>query len=181
MIFMHLALASILFAAAGASHAETILDNAIEFSIDAPSDAKIEKGSTGDGGYVSLNFRDNASQEVVIMQAMRITKSGKFREPSPEVFNKFVAGMSGQMKVAPAKPIQTLTYLGQTLYVATHLNVGASPGPRQGWTTIGFFEEKGSWHKVIFLQFISAANMALSDNALQKKLAGLKYVPALDH
>lgn len=181
MTFSKFVFAALIFTVAAVSHAETILDKAIEFSINVPQDAKVEKGSIRDGSYVAVNFRDNLNQEVVIVQAMRITNSGKFREPIPEVFTKFVAGMSNQMKVAPASPIRTLAYQEQTMYVATHLNVSANLAPRQGMTTVGFFAEKGTWHKAIFLQFMSAANTELTDEAILKRLASLKYEPALHH
>jgi len=157
--------------------AEPVLDRSIEFSVDAPKGVKINKGSSPDGSYVTLEFPDVVHRELVQIQAYRIARSGGFGEPIPSVFSKFVAGMSQQMGTAPVKPIRTLSYQGQTLYVVTHLGVNNGAGQRLGITTAAFFAEKGSWNKMILLNFTSPDNVALTDDQLMKRFASLKYHP----
>lgn len=159
--------------------AKPVLDRTIEFSVDAPNGVKINKGSSADGSYVTLEFLDAVHRDIVQVQAYRIARSGGFGEPIPSVFSKFVAGMSKTMGTAPAKPIRTLSYEGQTLYVVSHLGVNTSAGQGLGVTTVAFFAEKGSWNKMILLNFTSTDNVALTDAQLIKRFAILKYRPVV--
>jgi len=157
--------------------ADVVLDRSIEFSVDAPKGAKINSGSSTKGNFVTVDFTDTVRREALQIQAYRVEKSGGFGEPIPSVFSKFVAGMSKQMGTAPAKPIRTLSYQGQTLYVVSHLGVNNTAGLRVGMTTVAFFAERGSWNKMITLIFISLDNVALTDEQLLKRFAVLKYKP----
>lgn len=179
MTKLKIVVAALLFTLTPMASAEPMLDRIIEFSIDAPKDGKIDKGATPDGSYVTLEFHDNIYREVVQLQAYRIAGSRGFGEPIASVFSKIVAGMSERAGVAPTKPIRTLSYQGETLYLTTHLGVRSSDGSLQGITTVAYFAERGSWRKMILLIFRSPNNLALSDDQLMTRLIRLKYRPAL--
>ncbi len=163
------------------SYAAIVEDRTIEFTIEVPKNAKVDKGASGDASYVMINFGDNALKETVVVQAMRMTNKGKFAVPMPTVVDQFIGGMSEKMGSKPVTPIRTLTYKDKTLYVANHVNVNIGGGAPQGVTTVAYLAERGTWHKMILLQFMSAANRPLSDAELLKRFANLKYDPALGH
>jgi hypothetical protein len=176
---MKILLASILLGLTLNSFAAILEDNSIEFAIDVPTNAKVDKGASPDGSYVSISFGDYVLKETVVIQAMRITNKGKFAVPIPTVFSEFIGGMSEKMGSKPVNAIRTLPYKDKTLYVASHVNVSTGVGAPQGYTTVAYLAERGTWHKMILLQFISAANRPLSDVELLKRFASMKFDPAL--
>lgn len=176
---MKIALTAFLFALSANVGAVPFLDRSIEFSIDTPKDTKVEKNLTTQGSIVSMEFRDDKHQEAVTLQAMRITNGGTFNIPILSVFTQFIEGMSDRIGTNPIRPIRTLTYLGMTLYVATHLGVNTGSGSPQGITTVAYFAEKGTWRKMMLLEFMSDANAAPSDAELLDRFVSLKYEPSL--
>ncbi|NHZ66025.1 hypothetical protein [Massilia genomosp. 1] len=176
---MKTALTAILLVLSANVGAVPFLDRSIDFSIDTPKDTKVEKNTTSQGSIVSMKFRDDKNYEAVTLQAMRITNGGSFDMPILSVFTEFIGGMSDRIGTSPIKPIRTITYLGMTLYVATHLGVNTGSGSPQGITTVAYFAEKGTWRKMMLLQFMSDANAAPSDAELLNRFASLKYEPSL--
>ena len=87
--------------------------------------------------------------------------------------------MSEGVRHKPVAPFHAMAYQGRTMYVATHLNVTTKVASGVSMTTVMFLEEKGTWRKMLMLQFLSADKVAPSDAEILKRFDELKFQPAL--
>lgn len=151
--------------------AEKVSDPELEFSIEAPIGSQVNKQGDYRGKSLSLAF-ESANNERIVVQAFRANNGG-FRETKEEVFNKIIEGVSQSFGQKPSLPLRKLAYKDKQLFAATHIGV-------QGMVieTICYFEDRGSWRKLITLHISSYEDTPLSDTEIIDKLSLINFVPS---
>lgn len=155
--------------------ARSVEDSQIEFSVSVPDASKVEVASNEQGRSVTIVYQDTASSEVLTVQAVRANNGG-FNTSQASFFAGMLAGLSDRIGKKPSAVPRTLSYLDRKLYIAQHAGVGSNP--TQALTTVVFMQERGSWRKVITVQFLSNGVEVPSDKYILEKLRGIQFRPA---
>jgi hypothetical protein len=168
-------LALILCIACGLGFAKTIDDRPLEFSAVVPDQARVEVAENEKGRSVTVVHQDPVTHEAFTIQAVRANNGG-FNATPASVFTRMMEGASSTIGKPPSLPLRTLRYAGFELHVAQHEGVGVNAS--QTLTTIVFLQERGTWRKVITVQFLTRGVHAPSDEILLDKLKSARFRPA---
>lgn len=160
--------------AAQIASAATVRDEVTQFSVDAPTDAKIDRQQNDKGRLVSVLFRDVSRQQVVHVQAVQ-ANGGGLEQPSMNEFKEMVRGMSATIGKPPTIQPHTVEYRGITLYLVSHSGVG--PGGGQTITAIVAFEQDLTSRRVLNMELVTPGTKEPTDSELVDRMEGLQYRP----
>lgn len=154
------------------SIADTVKDESLQFSVDVPAGAKIDRVENSKGRSVNIIFHDARRNEMVSLSAVRANNGGCGDQPQI-IASKMLAGASSSLERQPDEPLRVFPYGARNFYITSHSGIGK--GNAQTLTTVYFPEDKVAWCKVITLQFLNNELRGLSNRELNERLVEIRF------
>ncbi len=155
--------------------AKSFSDRALEFAAEIPDAAQVEVAENDKGRLITITHQTPGSDETFSIQAVRANNGG-FDMDQSAMFARMMDGASNTLGKRPTMPLRAISYGVHQLHVAQHAGIG--PGSSQTLTTVVFFQERGTWRKVITVQLLTRGIKEPSNEFILQRLRALQYKPA---